>query len=123
MTLAASIKVDGIFEQWLKDVIPWMRAQYGLKAFQIQTDNREFASRRCRDLAVAQGSSYILLVGDDIDHRKLLACNWRNGIGDVDQQWSCRVIWEQVKKYSVDIYNRVPLVRTSLAGIRMSPHD
>ena len=37
MTKAESKKVDGMLEQWLKDTIPWMRAQHGLKAFQFQT--------------------------------------------------------------------------------------
>ena len=49
MTMADSKKVDGMLEQWLKDTT-WMRAQHGLKAFQFQTDNGEFASKKCRDL-------------------------------------------------------------------------
>ena len=30
MTLAASEKADGALDQWVKDEIPWMRAQHGL---------------------------------------------------------------------------------------------
>ena len=45
MTMAESKKVYGMLEQWLKDTIPWMRAQRELKAFQIQTDNGEFSNR------------------------------------------------------------------------------
>ena len=44
MTIAESKKVDRMLEQWLKDTIPWMRAQHGLKAFQFQTHNDKFGT-------------------------------------------------------------------------------
>ena len=35
MTIAATKAVDGVLAQWLKDNIPWMRAQHGLKGFKF----------------------------------------------------------------------------------------
>ena len=47
MTMASSKNADGVLDQWLKDNIPWMRAQHGLKGFKFQTDNGEFNSKAC----------------------------------------------------------------------------
>ena len=50
ITMAASKKVDGVLDLWLKDNIPGMRAQLWLKGFKFQTDNGEFKSKACKDL-------------------------------------------------------------------------
>ena len=44
ITIASSRKVDGVLEQWLKDNIPWIKAQHGLKGFKFETDNGELNS-------------------------------------------------------------------------------
>ena len=54
------VNVDGVLEQWLKDIIPWMMAQHCLKEFKFQTDNGEFNSKACKDLVAASGGSYKL---------------------------------------------------------------
>ena len=48
--MATTKKVDGVLDQWLKDIIPWMMAQHGLTSFKFQTDNGEFNSKACNDL-------------------------------------------------------------------------
>ena len=48
MTMASSKKVDGVLDQWLKDNIPWMRAQHGLKGFKFQTDKESSTVRHAR---------------------------------------------------------------------------
>ena len=59
MTMASSKTVEGVLDQWLKDNIPWMRAQHGLKGFKFQPDNGEFNSKACKDLVAAHGGRLI----------------------------------------------------------------
>ena len=57
--MASTKKVDGVLDQCLKDNIPWMRAQHGLKGFKFQTDNGEFNSKAYKDLVAASGGKLI----------------------------------------------------------------
>ena len=57
MTILSSQKVDGVLDRRLKDSIPWMRAQHGLKDFKFQMDNGEFNSKPCKDLVAASGGT------------------------------------------------------------------
>ena len=93
MTMADSKKVDGMLDQWLKDTIPWLRAQHGLKSFQFQTDNGEFSSQKCRDLVAAQGGTLVtykcsLLSRDHVYYSAILAYNRRDGVCHADPQWT-----------------------------------
>ena len=47
--------MDGIGEQWLKDTIPWMRAQHGIKVFKLQIGNGKFNSKAYTDLEATSG--------------------------------------------------------------------
>ena len=57
MTMAVSMKVGGVLDQWLNDNIPWTRAQHGLKGFKFQTDRGEFSSEAYKDLVVSHGAN------------------------------------------------------------------
>ena len=68
MTMASTKKLDGILDQWLKDVIPWMRVQHGLKRFMFQMDNGEFNSKACNYLVAALS----ILTLDNVNHREVM---------------------------------------------------
>ena len=55
--MAETQTAEDMLEQWLKGTISWMRAQHGLKTFQFETDNVEFAIRKCQDLLVEKGGT------------------------------------------------------------------
>ena len=118
--MAASKKVDGMLDQWL-------RAQLGLKAFQFQTDNKDFASGRCRDLVAAQGETLITNAPYSPETMSIIGRSWRT-IGEMASVMliHCEVaksFWEKAPLYSVDIYNRVPPSMANPVGIRTSPYD
>ena len=125
--MAESKKVDGMLEQWLKDAIPWMRAQHGLKTFQFQTDNDEFASRKCRDLVAEQGGILVANAPYSPETMSIVKRS-RRTIGEMTSvmlihSGLAESFWEVATMYSVDIYNRVPPAKANMAGMQMSPYE
>ena len=128
MTIADCKKVDGLLEQWLKDTIPWTRAQHGLKAFLFQTDNGEFASKSCRDLVATQGG--ILITNNapySPETMSIIERSWRT-IGEMSSvmlihSGVAQSFWEEATLYAVDIYSRVPPAKANRAGILTSLYE
>ena len=89
----------------MKDNIPWMRAQHGLKGFKFQTDNGEFNSKACKDLVAASGGKLITNCPYSPETMSIIERSWRT------------------IREMASVYNRVPPAKAKRAGLRQSPFD
>ena len=78
MTMDTPNKVDRELKQWLKDTIPWMRAQHGLKGFKLQGLNMKV----CRDLVATSGWTLIQNYPYSPEAMSILGRSWKS-IGEM----------------------------------------
>ena len=112
MNVASSKKAGGVLEQWLKDTIPWMRAQHGLKGFKSQNDNGEFNREACKDLVAASGGELITNCLHSPETMSIIELSSWRAIGEMTTVMLllCNLVenfWEEATLYEVVIYNRV----------------
>ena len=108
MAMASTKKVDGVLDQRLKDDIPWMRAQRGLKGFKFQTDNGEFNNKTCKDLVAASRGKLITNCPYSPETISIIERCWRT-IGEMATMMLllCGLaenFWEEATVYVVDIF-------------------
>ena len=104
-----------------------MGAHHELKAFQFQTDNGEFASRKCRDIVAERGGILVTNAPFFSVTMFIIERSWRiigeKASGMLIHRGVVESFWEEATLYSVDIYNRMPLTRANGAGIRMTSYE
>ena len=125
--MAATKKVDGVLEEWLKDTIPWMRAQHGHKGFKFQTDNGEFHSEACKDLVAAHGGRLITNCPYSSETVSIIERSWRTiGEKTTVTLLHCGLaenFWEEATLYAVNVYNRFHSTKPNKTGLRQPPFE